>query len=544
MAEDKNRSNEPQFELLAPSERARVMDMIKRGVTRRDMVKWMVAAGASASTAGSIFVGAKDAFAQTPKRGGKLIMGFDAHGPADTLDPALATQTIDYFRSRMFYGSLTRLTEKLTYEPELAEEITANGNATEWTFKIRKGVEFHDGKTLNADDVVYSMNRHLGKDSPSKGAVLVTMIKEWRKVNDYEVKAILDAPNADLPIALSLVPFRIIKNGQTDFSTTVGTGPYKVKEFKPGVRAIGSRFNNYWAEGGYLDELETFAIGDPVARTNAFLAGDIDAMQNLPSKSIDEVRAAKGKEIWSLKTNGYISIINRLDMQPSGNMDLVRAIQLLVDRDRLIKGVYKGEATFANDQPIGPLYPDHCPDIPQRMLDPEKARYHFKKSGIGNTKIQIAAAEIAPGAMEQALFLQREAANIGLNIDVQRVPTQGYYASVWMKSPISVGSTFMRPTANMILSVFFQSNATWNESYWKNEKFDQTLIAVRGVTDPAKRKSMYCDLQTMIHEGSGLTIPLHRNFIDAVASHVKGRTNVPMANFGGAECPPYLWRDA
>ena len=102
----------------------------------------------------------------------------------------------------MFYGSLTRLTKELGYEPELAEEVLSNDSATEWTFKIRKGVEFHNGKTLTADDVIYTMNRHLGADSISNASSLVAMVKEWKKVNDYEVKAILSSPNADLPIAL------------------------------------------------------------------------------------------------------------------------------------------------------------------------------------------------------------------------------------------------------------------------------------------------------------------------------------------------------
>ena len=194
---------------------------------------------------------------------------------------------------------LTRLTKNLGYEPELAEEITENDSRHQWTFKIRKGVEFHDGKTLTADDVIYTMNRHLGKDSISNASSLVSMISEWKKVNDYEVKAILSSPNADLPIALGTFHFKILQEGTEDFSTAVGTGPYKVKEFKPGVRTVGERFGNYWGEGGYLDEIEHFGIGDPVARLNAFLAGDVDAMVNLPPKAIGQVENAPGKDIWA-----------------------------------------------------------------------------------------------------------------------------------------------------------------------------------------------------------------------------------------------------
>lgn len=101
----------------------------------------------------------------------------------------------------------------------------------------------------------------------------------------------------------------------------------------------------------------------------------------------------------------------------------------------------------------------------------------------------------------------------------------------------------MRPTANIMMTLAYKSDAAWNESKWQNELFDQTLVEVRSVTDPVRRKQMYCDLQTMIHEENGSSIPLHRNFTDAVASHVKGLTYVPLNNFGGAECPVTLWRD-
>ncbi|MCH1475268.1 MAG: ABC transporter substrate-binding protein, partial [Alphaproteobacteria bacterium] len=520
------------------------LNMVKKGISRRDFMHYMMALGATATASGTLFTGVSDAWANTPKRGGRVVFAGDQHGPNDTLDPALYTSAVDYFRGRMFYGSLTRLTKSLGYEPELAEEILSNDSATEWTFKIRKGVEFHDGKTLTADDVLYTMNRHMGADSISNASSLVAMVKEWKKVNDYEVKAILSSPNADLPIALGTFHFKILQEGATDFSTAVGTGPYKVKEFKPGVRTVGQRFENYWGEGGYLDEIEHFGIGDPVARLNAFLAGDVDAMVNLPPKAIGQVESAPGKEVWSLKSGAYINIACRKDMDMSGNHDLIMAMKHLMDRERMVKGVYKGQASLGNDQPIGSAYFDHSPEIPQRMLDPDKAKYHFDKSGIGNTTVPIVAAEVAPGAIDQCLFLQREAAKIGMNVDVQKVTTDGYWGAVWLKAPMCVVSWNMRPTANIMMTLAFKSDAAWNETYHQDPEFDKILVEVRGVTDPAKRKEMYHTLQEKIHNDNGSVIPIHRNYVDAVSDKVKGLTHVPLNNFGGAEAPVTMWLDA
>ncbi|RKF16288.1 ABC transporter substrate-binding protein [Roseovarius spongiae] len=535
--------NDPTLQTLSHSDRELLLRMNRQGASRRQVLGMLMGAGATFAASNALFTGVARAAAETPKVGGRLIMAGDQHGPNDTLDPILATSAVDYFRMRMFYGSLTRLTDTLGYEPELAEEIMSNDDATEWTFKIRKGVEFHDGKTLTADDVIYTMNRHMGADSVSKSASLVSMVKEWVKVNDYEVKAVLDSPNADLPIALGTFHFKILKDGTTDFSTAIGTGPYKVKEFKPGVRTIGARYENFWTEGGYLDELEHYGIGDSVSRLNAFLAGDVDAMVNLPPKAIKQVEAAEGKEIWALVSGAYVNIAPRLDMNPSGNMHMWKAMQQLQDRQRLVKGVLKGQGTLGNDQPINKAYFDYCEDIPQRELDPDKAKWHWDKSGVGSTAVPVVCSEVAPGAVEQCLFMQREGKKIGANFDVKKVTTDGYWGAVWLKEPIAVSSWNMRPTANIHMTLAFKSDAAWNETRWSNEKFDQTLLAVRGVTDPAKRKQMYCDLQTMIHEENGMSIPMHRNYVDAAANYVKGRTFVPLNNFGGAESPVTLWRD-
>jgi peptide/nickel transport system substrate-binding protein len=534
--------NDPIFEGLSPADRETVMTMVKKGATRREVMGWMMAMGATATAAGAVFGAADKAWAETPKMGGKLIMAGDQHGPNDTLDPQLFTSAVDYFRGRMFYGSLTRLTANLGYEPELAEEILSNDDATQWTFKLRRGVEFHDGKTMTADDVLYSMNRHTMEGTVSNANALVGMVESWEKVNDYEVRANLSSPNADLPIALGTFHFKIIQDGQTDFSTTVGTGPFMVKEFKPGVRTIGTKFANYWGEGGYLDEIEHFGIGDSVARLNAFLNGDVDAMVNLSPKSIPTVEEAAGKEVWPVESSAYVNLACRMDMDVSNNVDMIMAMKLLMDRNRLVKGVLKGQGTLGNDHPIGKAYFDHCPDIPQRQLDPDQAKFHFDRSGIGNTPIPIVVADVAPGAVEQALFLQREAAKIGMTIDVQKVTTDGYWGAVWLKAPICAVAWNMRPTANIMMSLAFKSDANWNETYHQNPQFDELLVAARGITDPAARKQAYCDLQTMIHEDNGSIIPLHRNYVDAAADYVRGRTYVPLNNFGGAESPPYLWR--
>ena len=533
-----------EFSDLKLHQQQEIVNAVRKGATRRDIMTWMMAAGATATTGGAIFGSASQVWASTPKRGGRLGCAGDQHGPADTLDPILCTASVDYWRGRMFYGNLVRLKADLSWEPELAEEVLVNSDATKWTFKLRKGVEFHNGKTMNADDVVYTLSRHMGEDTKSIGKSQFDMVTSVKKVNEYEVECNLETPNADLVNSLGTFHFRVIQDGVEDFSTAIGTGPYRCKEFKPGVRTVGTPFENCWHGPGYLDEMEHFGIGDPVARLNAFMAGDVDMMVNLPGKAVKEVEAAAGKEVWSVESGRYTSIVCHQGVSPSNNRDLIRAMQMCMDRTRVVKGELKGLGSVGNDQPINKAYFDYSPDIPQRELDLDKAKFHFEKSGVGSTTIPIIAAEVSQAATFQCLALQREAKKIGMNIDVQKVTTDGYWGAVWMQgSPFNVTTWNMRPTANIMMTLAYKSDSNWNETFWKSEKFDKTLVQVRGVTDAAERKQMYHDLQMDIHENGGSITPAHLNYTDACASYVKGRTMVPLNNWGGAEAPPYIYRD-
>jgi len=211
----------------------------------------------------------------------------------------MGTSTVDYTRFRAHYNSLTQLDDNIVPQPELAEEFSTNDDATVWTFKIRKGVEWHDGSKFDADDVIYTMNRHYGEASTSVVKTLVAGVKEWKKVDQYTVKAIQESPNADLPVLLGEKQFKIIKNGTADFQNPPGTGPFKLKEFQPGVRSLHVRNENYWRDGPNLDEIEIFGITDSVARVNALLSLDIDLMAQLDPKAVKQVEKADGVEVLS-----------------------------------------------------------------------------------------------------------------------------------------------------------------------------------------------------------------------------------------------------
>ena len=165
----KTTKNEPgiNYQQLDLADKHSIQDAIRKGWSRRDVMKLITGFGVTAATAHHLFSDGQAAVAATPKKGGSVRMASNIHGPNDTVDPNLFTSAIDYNRGRATYNGLVQIVEGLVPQPELAESFTPNSNATEWTFKLRKGVSFHDGSPLTAEDVVYSMNRHLGDESTS-----------------------------------------------------------------------------------------------------------------------------------------------------------------------------------------------------------------------------------------------------------------------------------------------------------------------------------------------------------------------------------------
>ena len=533
-----------QFPDLSLTDQTIAKSMVAKGVDRRAILSFFSGLGLSSFISAPLLLAAQQAVAETPKKGGRLSVAHSVHGPADTLDPIRNTSTVDYLRSRMIYGSLVRLDDKLQPQPELAISFEPNETATEWTFRLRQNVEFHDGAAFTADDVIYSMNRHIGPASRSLAKTLVGGVKGWKKIDRHTVKAILNTPNVDLPTILGTFHFKIVQDGETDFMSPNGTGPFQFKVFEPGVRSIATAFDNYWGDGPFVDEIEYFAITDDLRRITALTTGEIDIIGDLPTNSIRQVQAAKGIDVWSVESGAYYDIMVRKDMAPGNNADLILAMKYLFNRETLADKILGGFGGPGNDQPIGPAYADHCSDFALRPFDVDQAKFHLKRAGMAGVQIQIQAAEVGPGIVDMCLLLQREASKIGLNVEVQKVSSDGYWGSVWLKSPICVAAWNMRPTANAMLSLAYHSEAEWNESRWKSPHFDQLLVASRGETDEKSRKQMYCDMQEMVYSSAGTIIPVHRAFVGAHKSTVKGLTNSPLAPLGGCEWPEYVWIDS
>ncbi|MGI9303622.1 MAG: ABC transporter substrate-binding protein [Gammaproteobacteria bacterium] len=511
-------------------------------VNRREFLAAMGALGLSATAAGGLLT-SSSAMAATPRKGGSVRFASNLHGPDDQMDPIVFTSTVDYTRGRATYNGLIQILDDMTLHPELAEEWSNNSDNTEFTFKIRKGVAFHDGSTLTADDVVWSMNRHLGDESTSVIKAFFTSVDEWKKVDGHTVKVTLNSPDSDLPIKLGEKQAKIVKKDTEDFKMGIGTGPFVLKSFEPGVRSAHVRNEDYWRDGANLEALEITAITDPIARVNALIAGDVQLASNIDAKGLRLVEKSSNVRLISQQTGLNGSICCLKNTAPGENDDFVKGMQYIQDRERIVRSILKGHGTVGNDHPISPAYgADHCAELPQREYDPDKAKFHLEKSGV--TSAELFVAPVTAGIEETTLLMQNNLKKIGFDLKLKRVPTDGYWGAVWMKEPLNVVSWNMRPTANAMLAIQFAPGAKWNDTFWNNERMGELLKLSLAETDAAKRHDMLCEMQTLVHNESGIVTPYHVNQLDGVSANIHGIPNQPLGALGGCEWPEFAWIEA
>ena len=405
-------------------------------VTRRQLLGRAAALGISATALSGLLPGVTLAQG-TPKRGGHLKVGLDGAGTSDSLDPATYTVLFMEILGQKLYSQLVEVDEKGHVQPSLATSWEAQPGAADWVVKLRKGVTFHNGKEMEAADVIYSINHHRGKDSKSGAKASLEQIADLKATDKYELTFTLSAGNADLPYILADYHLGIMPEG-APYDKGIGTGAFILETFEPGQRALTKRNPNYWnPDRGFVDSVETVAINDPTARVAALQSGSVHLINRVSPKVFGMLKANPKLATYEISGAAHYTFPMRCDMAPFDNKDVRLALKYAVDREEIIKRVLGGHGKVANDQPIASFDPFYAADLPQHSYDPDKARFHMKKAGFDGT-IPLSVADVAfVGCIDAGVLMQASAAKAGIKIDVIREPNDGYWDNVWMKKPWS-----------------------------------------------------------------------------------------------------------
>ena len=497
-----------------------LMDRAARGLNRRDFLRAAGAAGFSAAAAGSLWSKAR---AAAPAKGGTLRLGADGGSSTDSLNP-LQSLGADHTTNAALatYDTLTEIDHDGSPQPSLAESWEGNPDGT-WAIRLRRGAEFHDGKSLTASDVVWSLNQHRGDASKNAEArQIVGNMEELRADGDHTVIVRQREVNFDLPSHLSSFGLLIGREGTQSWDEGIGTGPYRLEGWEPGVRHVGRKFENFYRDDqGHFDSVETLNVPDAAARAAGLLSGSLDVIGSPDVNTATRLSATSGFDLVQVSGTQHYTTDMRTDTGPLTDPDVRNAIKWGVKRQEIVDNVLGGFATIGNDIPLARNQKFHNDALPQREFDPEKSKWHLNQAGLDRVALTFHTSDGAfAGAVDMGVLMQQSLAEGGIDLTVKREPADGYWSKVWMTEPWTASYYNGRPTADWMLTSQYSSDSQWDATYFRNARFDALLSEARSAADEAKRRELYFEAQRLLWENGGVLVVAFVNILIAASERM------------------------
>jgi len=471
--------------------------------------------------------------ADAQKRGGVLKFATPSVKPG--LDPARTRTGDAYMLTGMIFSNLTRISHELKPEPQLAHKWEASADSSEWTFHLVKNAKFHNGRPVVAADVKFSLDRILDPKTASKGRKARGPIKEIIVKDDHTIVFKLKGPYADLALQLGNTFSRIIakENLADTANKPTGSGPYKLKEYGPGNKAIVVRKPDYFEKGlPYLDEVHQIYIKEYAAQVSALKTGQIEIMNFAPSEIIPELKKDPNVEVKIVSAPSFQPLIMWVTEKPFNDVRVRQALRYAVDRQAMMEAATGGLGVLGNDSPVSPSNPYYNKALPQRKQDPAKAKKLLAEAGYPNgIDITLYTSTQRPGLEPAAVVAQQVTASSGFRVKIESVEIARLYKDIIPKAKpmaTSHNNWFGRPTIDESLTPFYFTKSNWNYTGYSNLEVDKLLDAAKAKTDFASRKKLYDRVQEILYNEGPDVVAYFKNYVSAIRKEVKNYKLIPV----------------
>src|SRR5580700_3692895 len=447
-----------------------------------------------------------------PRMGGQLRAGLTGGSTADTLSPLNPITNVDFSRINNLYEPLVGLTPEALPVNVLAEELTPNAKATEWTLRIRQGITFHNGKPLTVDDVIYTFQQILNPKAPAAAAAGLASIdaKGMTKLDAYTVRIPCSTPFATLHQALAIPGYSDIIPVDYDVNAPVGTGPFKLKSFSPGTESVFVRYDGYWQTGlPYLDEIVITNYSDETSQVNALLAGQVDVVNLLSEDVISEVQG-EGKNVLVSTGGGWNPFTMRVDTGTFRDPRIRQAMRLVVG----------GFGTLGNDL-FGIWAPEYDHSLPQRHQDIDQAKSLLKAAGAEDLHVTLVTADIAQGTVLAAQVFAQQASAAGISVSVDDVTVNEFYGTNYLKWQFAQDYWFYNFYLPQV-SLATLPTASFNETHWDNSRYNSLYAQAIATTDTSLSIELAHEMQQIEYNEGGYIIPFFPPVIDGFGANVGG----------------------
>lgn len=466
-------------------------------------------------------------------KGGVLKFATPSSRPG--LDPAMTRTGDAYMLTAMIFSNLTRVSHELKPEPQLAHKWETNEAGDEWTFHLVKNAKFHNGRPVTAADVKFSIDRILDPATASKGAKALGPIEDVIVKDDHTVVFKLSGPYADLALQLGNTFSRIIakENVEEVANKPIGSGPFILKEYVPGNKAILVKNPDYFEEGlPYLDEVHQIYIKEYAAQVSALKTGEIDIMYFAPPEIIPELEADPNIEVKVVPAPSFQPLLMWGGVKPWDDVRVRQAFRYAMDREAMMVAATGGLGVLGNDSPVGPANPYYNENLPQRKKDVAKAKKLLAEAGYPDgIDITLYTSTQRPGLEPAAVVAQQTLAESGFRVKIESVEIRRLYKEI-IPNPQAMATThnnwFGRPTIDESLTPFYYTNSNWNYTKYSNPEVDRLLDEARAKTTFEERKPLYDRVQEILYNEGPDVVAYFKNYVSANRKEVKNYKLIPV----------------
>src|SRR6266404_3172447 len=431
----------------------------------------------------------------------------------------------------------------LRLRPVLAESWKPNKDGSVWTFTLRKGVKFHDGKTMSADDVLATIDRLADPKNSSNALSAFSGVLSkggTKKVDDYTIEFQLDAPNGNFPYYVSSDNYNTIvlpADYAGDFEKNfIGTGPFKMEKYTPKVGASFQRNPDYWGPKALPERTEFTFYADIQPQILALQGRLVDVVAQVPVQEGMALLNDPNVSITSLRSSAHTQVHMRTDMAPFTDKRVRRAIALCLDRKKLVNGLFRGRSDIGNDSPFAPVYPSTDTSVGQRDLDIRQAKQLMADAGFADGfKVKLTSEKFIE-IPNYCQVIQQAVRAIGVSIDLNIESQDAYYGkavfgqSDWLDSIIGATDYGHRGVPNVLLAAPLTSDGTWNSAHFKSKEYDGLVSQYVAALDLGSQRAVAGQIQKLLLDETPIIFSYFYNFLTATAKNLTGIETTAMAH--------------
>lgn len=525
-----------------PIENNLIDELVAGELDRQELLRRAALFGLGAGTVGALlrWAGEADLAYGAPagpvQRGGTLRVAVTRPGAAvepSRIDTVGAVGLISIVGEYLTYSSPTgRL------RPWLATSWRPNGNATVWTFQIRRGVRFHNGRTLTADDVVATFKVLTRKTSAAYSVFNGILAPGGvRKTGPYTVQFRLQQPTGGFPYLVSQTTYQGMilpanhRVGSWAQRRMVGTGPYRFQSYAEGRNAAFVRNTGYWGGSPPLDGVRITFYESSAPQVLALRSGQVDLVQQLSALEAAPLASNSRLRVYSVKTANHRQFGLRTDQEPFRDPRVRRAIALTLNRPGLVRQLWRGRAIVGNDSPFTPLYPSTSRDVRQRARNIAQARQLLDAAGAEDLSFTVTTWQNLE-IPDYAQIIQSSARQAGIDVKLEIMSGGDYYGSPpgqdyatttpWLNRPATITDYGHRAIPNVYLTAAFKTGGEWNASKYANRRFDSALQSYIAAADLKSQRRYAKTMQTILLNDSPVIIAYFYDWISVGSRRLRG----------------------